>query len=132
MVEFARVQDNKEIDRVRRDPTGAPLFSLLSSFENRWPHVKLRINGRNIIGFVDTGAGGYAFMDDDSARALGLGAEHLIRTARTDASGGWCPGAPGDFIDYSLYQADLEIGGLTISNAYIWARHDDDNNLFPR
>ena len=130
MVEFARVQDNKEII-VSGNPTGAPLFSLLSSFENRWPHVKLRINGRNIIGFVDTGAGGYAFMDDDSARALGLGAEHLILTQRTDASGGWCPGAPGDFIDYSLYQADLEIGGLTIRNGYIWARHDDNDNLFP-
>ena len=129
VVEFARVRDNKEII-VSGNPTGAPLFSLLSSFENRWPHVKLRINGRNIIGFVDTGAGGYAFMDDDSARALGLGAEHLIVTQRTDASGGWCPGAPGDFIDYSRYQADLEIGGLTIRNAHIWVRHDDDNNLF--
>ena len=128
-VEFARVQDDKEIT-VSGNPTGAPLFSLMSLFENRWPHAKLRINGRNVIGFVDTGAGGYAFMDDDSARALGLGAEHLIVTQRTDASGGWCPGASGDFIDYSLYQADLEIGGLTIRNAYILARHDDDDNLF--
>ena len=130
MVEFARVQDDKEIT-VSGNPTGAPLFSLLSSFENRWPHVKLQINGRNVIGFVDTGAGGYAFMDDDSARALGLGAEHLIVTQRTDASGGWCPGAPGDFIDYSRYQADLEIGGLTIRNAHIWVRHDDNDDLSP-
>ena len=129
MMESTQMQDDMDID-MSGEMIGAPLFSLLSTRQNRWPHVKLRINGRNVIGFVDTGAGGYAFMDDDSARALGLGAEHLIRTARTDASGGWCPGAPGDFIDYSLYQADLEIGGLTIGNAYIWARHDDDNNLF--
>ena len=129
MMDSTQMQDDMDID-MSGEMIGAPLFSLLSTRQNRWPHVKLRINGRNVIGFVDTGAGGYAFMDDDSARALGLGAEHLIRTARTDASGGWCPGAPGDFIDYSLYQADLEIGGLTISNAYIWARHDDDNNLF--
>ena len=128
-VELAQVQDDKETT-VSGNPTVTPLFSLLRPSENRWPHVKLRINGRNVIGFVDTGAGGYAFMDDDSARALGLGAEHLIVTQRTDASGGWCPGAPGDFIDYSRYQADLEIGGLTIRNAHIWVRHDDDNNLF--
>ena len=129
IVNFARVQDHKEIT-VSGAPTSAPLFSLVSTRENRWPHVKLRINGRNVIGFVDTGAGGYAFMDDDSARALGLGAEHLIETYSTDASGGWCPGASGDFIDYSLYQADLEIGGLTISNGYILARHDDNEFLY--
>ena len=129
IVKSAQVQDGKEIT-VSGSPTVAPLFSLLSARQNRWPHVKLRINGRNVIGFVDTGAGGYAFMDDDSARALSLSAEHLIETYSTDTSGGWCPGAPGDFIDYSLYQADLEIGGLTISNGYILARHDNDNNLF--
>ena len=130
MTEFIRLQDDKVIS-VSGAPTVAPLFSLKSLFfENRWPHVKLQINGRNVIGFVDTGGPNYAFMDDDSAHALDLGAEHLIGTFRTDASGGWCPGAPGDFIDYSRYQADLEIGGLTIRNAHIWVRHDDDNNLF--
>ena len=128
-IEFIRLQDDKVIS-VSGAPTVAPLFSLMRPSENRWPHVKLRINERNVIGFVDTGGPNYAFMDDDSARALGLNTEHLIGTFRTDGSGGWCPGAPGDFINYSLYQADLEIGGLTIRNGYILVRHDDDNNLF--
>ena len=128
MTEFIRLQDDKVIS-VSGAPTVAPLFSLLRPSENRWPHVKMQINERNVIGFVDTGASDYAFMDDDTARALGLGAEHLIGTLRTDSSGGWCPGAPGDFIDYSLYQADLEIGGLTIHYGRIWARHDDNDNF---
>ena len=54
------------------------------------------------------GAGGYAFMDDDTARALGLGAEHLIVTQRTDASGGWCPGAPRRF--YRLFALSSRFG----------------------
>ena len=79
IMDSTQMQDDMDID-MSGEMIGAPLFSLLSTRQNRWPHVKLRINGRNVIGFVDTGAGGYAFMDDDSARALGLGAEHLIRT----------------------------------------------------
>ena len=91
----------------------------------------MKINGHNVIAVADTGARGYVLMDDDMARAVGLGDEHFIKTMGAAPDDGWCQGAYNRQIDDSdtLYQADLEIGGLRIEKAHIWARDDDDNDI---
>ena len=111
----------------------APLFSLSGAREDRRPHAKMKINGHNVIAVADTGARSYVLMDDDMARAVGLDpdGDYYVKTMGIAPDDGWCQGAYGRQTDDSdtLYQADLEIGGLRINNAYIWARKDDDREI---